>query len=460
VAAVEDCATISWRQEVPIMQRLARGDGWLGCLVSIALLALGGAAGAARYDFVVLAASDGPLWPSGDSAPSIDAGGRVAFIGKLNGVARLYTVLDPGATDVADYTLIAQPGAAGLRSWKIGRMVAGRVAFLATRVSPDTATLVYRGDGGPLETIFEGADVTDPPPAVNGIGQLARLGEDPERIGVIEGGTETVLFEEGQELLDGSTIDRIRRPHPDIDGVGRVAFEGELASSPGLACQDRIWLSGPADPIFVDWGGPLDPTCSFMGLSTTVPLAMNDHGAVAYVGTFYAPAEVDPFVDAVFADGAVVWDERVEGFPPFQDFEAVAINDLGTVAFLYLMNSQRALYLGSDPVEDKVLASGDALCDSTVVGIGFHRYGLNDADELALHVRLADARDLLVRAEPSAGPGGECIVTAPEPRAALGALATFGALGALGRVRAASARTCSPSPSAAGGRRSTGRSRR
>lgn len=395
------------------------------------------AAIAAPYDFVVLAATGGPATPSSSAPPSIGDDGTVAFLGSTEGVTRLLAVRDPGATALDDYTVIARPGSAGLRSWKIGTVIDGRVAFAATRISPDTARMVMRGDGGPLETLFEGEEADDAAPAVNGAGELALIREAPDRVVVVSSGLETVLFEHGQELLDGSVIDRIDRPHPDIDGTGRVAFTGTLDSAPGLTCADRIWLSGPADPILVDWGQSLDPACSFNGLDPVVPLASNDQGSVAYVGTFYAPAESDSFVDAVFADGAVVWDERVEGFPPFEFILDVAINDLGTVAFLHRSApSSQALYLGPDPVADKVIATGDALCGATVLGLSFHRYGLNDADEIALLAQLSDARSVVLRAEPTSGPGGACITEpVPEPGAALAALAACAALGSVRRRR-------------------------
>jgi hypothetical protein len=79
-----------------------------------------------------------------------------------------------------------------------------------------------------------------------------------------------------------------------------------------------------------------------------------------------------------------------------------------------------------------VIGRNDSICEGTVLSLGFQRYGLNDADELALVIGLADGRNLLVRAEPSDGPGGECITTpVPEPGGALGALAAIASLAAL-----------------------------
>jgi hypothetical protein len=110
------------------------------------------------------------------------------------------------------------------------------------------------------------------------------------------------------------------------------------------------------------------------------------------------------------------------------------LNDAATVAFVLERSSGRALYLGNDPLEDRLIGEGDALCGSTVTEFHFHRFGLNDADELALAVRLADQRRLVVRAEPSATAVGEC-VTIPVP-APQGAACGVGALAALAALRA------------------------
>ena len=72
-----------------------------------------------------------------------------------------------------------------------------------------------------------------------------------------------------------------------------------------------------------------------------------------------------------------------------------------------------------------MLASGDPLCGSTVVAVEFQRYGLNDADQFALQVFLADGRTMIVRADPGPTASGACITTAPEPAAPLAELAAL-----------------------------------
>lgn len=61
----------------------------------------------------------------------------------------------------------------------------------------------------------------------------------------------------------------------------------------------------------------------------------------------------------------------------------------------------RRLYVGPDAVEDRVIGRGDARCGGGVSYVTFHRFGLNDAGEIALGVELSNARRLVVRAEPT-----------------------------------------------------------
>ncbi|MCM3880401.1 MAG: hypothetical protein ND807_09870, partial [Vicinamibacterales bacterium] len=152
-----------------------------------------------------------------------------------------------------------------------------------------------------------------------------------------------------------------------------------------------------------------DALCDFDS-SGLVPLAINESGSVAY-----APRIFDAAGDVQIAlvDSTKVWDERTPGFGASPSVPAVALNDAGQVAFEVESASGFGIYTGADPVADKVLASGDPLCDATVADIDFQRFGQNSAGQIALFVSLSDGRHLIVRADPSNGQGGQCI-TVPE----------------------------------------------
>jgi hypothetical protein len=94
----------------------------------------------------------------------------------------------------------------------------------------------------------------------------------------------------------------------------------------------------------------------------------------------------------------------------------------------------RKLYVSADPVAGYVIGRGDALCDGVVQDVTFHRFGLNDAGELALGIQLTDSRRLVVRAEPTLTEPGAC-VTEPVPEPALGGAAACVALALLAAGR-------------------------
>lgn len=96
----------------------------------------------------------------------------------------------------------------------------------------------------------------------------------------------------------------------------------------------------------------------------------------------------------------------------------------------------RVVFTGRPPNHERVLGTGDALCDGTVSAFVFHRYGLNDAGEMALAVTLADQRKLVVRVEPTDLLNDRCVTQVPEANAWFAALAALTALSLCRRARA------------------------
>lgn len=91
----------------------------------------------------------------------------------------------------------------------------------------------------------------------------------------------------------------------------------------------------------------------------------------------------DPVADAIAtAPGSF------DGFPASNNNHP-DINDSGMVAFLAFLASLvpvglgTGIFVGPDPVADKVIAAGDPLFGSTVEGVNFTRGGLNDEGEIA-----------------------------------------------------------------------------
>ncbi len=387
---------------------------------SLLALLLPAAGRAASYRFVVLADSATEVKPIYNKAPSIDEGGSVAFLASTSvygGTYRLLVASEPGAETFAEYTEIAIGVGLTPGSQQIGTFTGGKLAYLDYLAASPTESIIYRADGSAAPVAVQtvtGSAVSDAP-AMNGLGQVAFLQDVPKAIVVTDGEDAAVVADVGTEFGDGTKIDNMLRPAPDIDGVGRAAYFASIAAPDGPICDDRILLSGTNPPLVLATGGILRDDCPFRNLDVTIPIASNDAGSAAFSGEFSTPGGS---VDAVFVDQTAVWETRISGFEEIGAFPiaAVALNDTGTVAFLLEFAGAigRKLYVGPDAVEDRVIGRGDALCDGIVSNIAFHRFGLNDAGEIALGVELSNNRRLVVRAEPTLTEPGACI-TVPEP---------------------------------------------
>jgi hypothetical protein len=100
-------------------------------------------------------------------------------------------------------------------------------------------------------------------------------------------------------------------------------------------------------------------------------------------------------------------------------------NEQGTVAFEAGLDAgSQGIFIGSDPVTDKVIATGDSLFGSTVTSLKFVSAGLNNRQQIAFFATLDDGTSGIFRADPQ--PTEPQPV--PEPTSVLGLLA-FGALG-------------------------------
>ncbi len=82
-------------------------------------------------------------------------------------------------------------------------------------------------------------------------------------------------------------------------------------------------------------------------------------------------------------------------------FSNLAINNNNKVAFTATLKSgEKGIFTGADPVADKVIATGDSLAGSTVTNLSFLRSGLNNNNQIAFSVQLADGTQGIFRAEP------------------------------------------------------------
>jgi hypothetical protein len=112
---------------------------------------------------------------------------------------------------------------------------------------------------------------------------------------------------------------------------------------------------------------------------------------------------------------------------PFANFLDVAMSDGGALVFQANRDGTNAsttgaLFVGSDPVADRVFGVGDAFASSTVTRVLMG--DINNAGQIAFFAEVQDGRDFVLRATP-----------VPEPSAALGGGVALGALAGASRRR-------------------------
>ena len=154
---------------------------------------------------------------------------------------------------------------------------------------------------------------------------------------------------------------------------------------------------------------------------------MNNSDDMAFVG-FLTGGGTGVYV---YQNGSIV--TIADGSGPFDSggFGIPSLNDNGSVAFLATLNSvQQGLFVGSDPVTDRVIRAGDTLFGKVTVGFDFFREGLNDQGQLAFRALFEDGAESLILATPNG------IAIVPEPGIlAFGILASGSVRGLLLRKR-------------------------
>lgn len=182
---------------------------------------------------------------------------------------------------------------------------------------------------------------------------------------------------------------------PSINEAGTVAFNAGLdAGGQGIFTGSSQGVTTVADS-----NGNFD---SFSSAD------INEQGAVAFL------AQLDDQSTGIFTsiNGQITTVADTSG--DFSSFLSdPSINDKGAVAFLATLDSGvTGIFTGSDPLTDKVLAIGDQLFGSTVTNLIITQSGLNNQDQLAFEVVLANGSDFVLRADPQPVPEpGESVVS-------------------------------------------------
>lgn len=156
------------------------------------------------------------------------------------------------------------------------------------------------------------------------------------------------------------------------------------------------------------------------------PSSINNSGTVAFTGE----PKVGIQKTGIYTSDGTTISTYIDPSSPFSvTGGSQSLNDNGNIAFLAFVGAPRyGLFIGPDPIADKVIERGDTLFGSTVTDVQFWNRGLNNNGQLAFYASLANGQQVIVRADP----GGSTSV--PEPSCIFSVL-FFGGFGLLSRCR-------------------------
>jgi hypothetical protein len=275
----------------------------------------------------------------------------------------------------------------------------GEVSFAARLDGgnkPDTEAIL-RGNGKKLTTIASTADKFNFfgfDTSINNIGEVAFKAELDEEFNFDEG-----LFS-GQGkgitthyLASTSGFDG-NDSRPSINNLGNIAFDESVNFDDGIFVGREGNFTTIAAP---------DPD-----VSVGEPI-LNDAGTAAFERSFFDEASQEFVTEIVTGSGGpltTVADTRGE-FGSF-GFRPPSLNNDGDVAFLATLDdfSTTGIFVGPDPVEDRVIATGDTLDSATVSSLTFCEEGISDSGQLAFTAFFEDpdtfeTRAAVFRASPS-----------------------------------------------------------
>lgn len=252
---------------------------------------------------------------------------------------------------------------------------AGACAFYgATRESPKCVVAVQ---GGRVRTLAPAAGPLGP--TINAAGSIAFRAPIPS------GG-------EGIYRADSRSITPIAETGPlysafhglpVIDDAGRVLFRADLTS----AGQAVVLGDGESQRTIAATGDVFSALAPFPAIS--------DAGLVVFAASLRAGGS------GVFAasDGSI--DTIVDSRAPFESFRGALADGRASVVFFATPRDGRlGVFRGPDPRSDRILAIGDTLAGSVITEFALNPVSINHSGQLAIRVRLADSRQLIIRADP------------------------------------------------------------
>jgi hypothetical protein len=341
---------------------------------------------AGKYKFVpIVDTRTDPFDSFGFGCPAINNVGEVAFRGRLQSGATGVFRSDGRALVTIVEDNFERFGFIGFHP-SINDQ--GDVSFAANVRSGGEAIL--RGRGGPLTTIAQ----TEPGPfnffgfdtSVDGQGNVAFKAELDRAFNFDEGlffgsgGPVTTVYLASTSPFQGTDVG------PASNEVGQIAFHEDLdEGGSGIF----VWTAGNFTTIATTAG----PIGAFLR-----PPSLGDEGVVAFHALLDGGAG-----QAIMkgSGGPLTTVADTEGPFSFFGFNGPSVNSHGLVAFSASLDTgEQGLFVGPDPVRDRVIGTGDKLRGGVVTNVTFCREGLNNGGQLAFAARLDDGRSVIVRATP------------------------------------------------------------
>ncbi len=299
----------------------------------------------------------------------------------------------------------------------------GVVAFQATLSGGGSG--VYRGTGGPIAAAIEhGADaVVDiiSHPDIDASGSAccyANLTRGGRSVILVRDGRISVLAEDcgplGPAMNDQGTVAYRANPGSGASGVftwseGSIACiastSGRFSAFHGLPVIDRRGavafradLTAGGQAICVGDGGTLTTIAETGEVFSDLGRfpSTNEAGEVAFTATLQ-DGQMGVFVAS---EGRIA--TIIDTGERFESFRGALLDGVGRVVFYATpRGGSLGVFTGPDPVADQVISLGAPLFGSTVVDFALNPVSINGVGQLALRVRLADERQLVVRADPT-----------------------------------------------------------
>jgi hypothetical protein len=166
---------------------------------------------------------------------------------------------------------------------------------------------------------------------------------------------------------------------PSINNLGQIAFDETVQPNFGAG-------------IFIGRQGSFRTISAPETDRQVREPTLNDAGTAAFETSFFD--ENGQFVTAIVTGngGALTTVVDTNGPFGFFGFRPPSLNNNGDVAFVGIPDDFQStgIFVGPDPVADRVIATGDTLDGATVTNLSFCEEGLNDAGQLAFIAELAD----------------------------------------------------------------------